>query len=269
MDVFVLVSFQLWIGSSYVTTSQTVSIPISAGSSQGVTYIQLNASVIPSINNSAITRVVLQPGGGSGTGGTSNYTNLISSSLDNNAYFKVHVNQSNVLIGSPILSLYYAGSVSSSYISDGFYFDGEDLGSPTYEEANYPFKLNPGDLIRLFNTGVSSSIAGFSPLYEYEITNISVPTTPFTSMSMTLSRNIDLGLIQQFTANKLTGSIQKYIVSRKIPDETNIVIEYQKRSGQTSAGIAKNTNLAPDIDNRLANIVSDLKSKIFSTVLIP
>lgn len=28
-------------------------------------------------------------------------------------------------------------------------------------------------------------------------------------------------------------------------------------------------NLAPDVDAKMANIVSDLKSKIFSTVLIP
>lgn len=269
VNVSVLVSFQLWIGSSFVTTSQTVTIPISAGSSQGVTYIQVNASVSPSINSSVVTKVLLQSGGGSGIGGASNYTNLVSSSIDNNAYFKVHVSQSNVLIGSQVLSLFYPGAVSSSYVSDGFYFDGEDLGSPSYEEASYPFKLNPGDLIRLFNTGVSSSIAGFSPLYEYEITDVKIPTTPFISMSIILSKNIDLGLIQSFTTNNLTGSIQKYIISRKIPDETNIVIEYQKRNGQTSAGVAKNTNLAPDIDAKLANIISDLKSKIFSTVLIP
>lgn len=271
VTVSVNVSFDLWIGSTYVRTSQTVQVPIGAGSSQGVKYIQLNASVTPIIATSVITIVALQSSGGGGIGGTSNYTNLISSSIDSNPYFKVHVSQSNILIGSQVMSLYYAGAVSGSYTSDGFYFNGNDTGAPypSYGEADYIFKLNPGDLIRLYNTGVSSSIAGFSPLYEYEITNVTIPSTPFVSMSIILNRNIDLGLIQSFSTNNLTGSIKRYIISRRIPDETNIVIDYQKRNGQTSAGIVKNTNLAPDVDKNLANIVSDLKSKIFSTVLIP
>ena len=106
-------------------------------------------------------------------------------------------------------------------------------------------------------------------LEEYEITSVQTPTSTNNSMSFSLNKNIDLGTIQSFSANNLTGSIKRYIISRKIPDETNIVIDYQKRDGQTSAGVVKNTNLAPDIDAKMANIVSDLKSKIFSTVLIP
>ena len=65
------------------------------------------------------------------------------------------------------------------------------------------------------------------------------------------------------------GQIPFYIFSRKIANETNIVIEHTKLPGSTSGGIAKNTNLAVDIDNQVANITSELKSKIFSTVLIP
>jgi hypothetical protein len=251
-----------------INGSETTIVPIGAGQVTGTSYIYLHVNDLH-ITSVVITRVTLQSGGGSGTGGTSNYTNLISSSIDPEPFFKLHVSQSNVLIASQVMSLYYAGAVSGSYVSPGFYFNGNDGGFPTYNESDYIFKLNPGDLIRLYNTGISSSIAGFSPLYEYEITDITTPFTPFISMSITLSKNIDLGLIQSFTANQLTGSITKYIISRKIPDETNIVIEYQKRPGQTSAGIIRNANLAPDVNIKIADIVSDLKSKIFSTVLIP
>ena len=165
------------------------------------------------------------------------------------------------------MSEFYYGVISGSYTSDGFYFDGIDGSTPAYSESDYPFILNPGDLIRLYNTG--SSAQGFSVLEEYEITNVHTPTSVNESMSFSLNKNIDLGTIQSFSANNLTGSVKRYIISRKIPDETNIVIDYQKRLGQTSAGVVKNTNLAPDIDAKMANIVSDLKSKIFSTVLIP
>ena len=210
-----------------------------------------------------------QLGGGTGTGGTSTYNTFISSSLEavDQGHFRVHVSQSNVLIAPKVMSEFYYGVVSSSYTSDGFYFNGIDGSSPIYGEADYPFILNPGDLIRLYNTG--SSAQGFSTLEEYEITSVQTPTSTNESMSFSLNKNIDLGTIQAFSANSLTGSIKRYIISRKIPDETNIVVDYQKRDGQTSAGVVKNTNLASDIDAKMANIVSDLKSKIFSTVLIP
>ena len=158
-------------------------------------------------------------------------------------------------------------SGSGAYVSDGFYFAGNDGAAPTYNEADYPFSLNPGDLIRLYST--ASAATGFSVLEEYEISSIILPTSTQPSLSLALHRNINLNTIQSFSANNLTGSISKYIISRRIPDETNIVIDYQKRSGQTSSGIAKNTNLAADVDAKLANLVSDLKNKIFSTVLIP
>ena len=204
-------------------------------------------------------------------GGTSNPTNYVTASLDNRPYFSVHLSSSNILYASPVLSGNYPGVASASYTSEGFYFNGFDNATaqtppiPTYGEADYVFQLNPGDLIRLYNT--SSSPTGFSILEEYEISEVFPPTPTFPTLSFALNRNINLNSIQ-FTSNQ-TGSIRRYIISRRIPDETNVVINYQKRSGQTSAGIVKNPNLAPDVDAKMANIVSDLKSKIFSTVLIP
>ena len=204
-------------------------------------------------------------------GGTSNPTNYVTASLDNRPYFSVHLSSSNILYASPVLSGNYPGVASASYTSEGFYFNGFDNAAaqtppiPTYGEADYVFQLNPGDLIRLYNT--SSSPTGFSILEEYEISEVFPPTPTFPTLSFALNRNINLNSIQ-FTSNQ-TGSIRRYIISRRIPDETNVVINYQKRSGQTSAGIVKNPNLAPDVDAKMANIVSDLKSKIFSTVLIP
>ena len=246
-------------------------IPINGqeGQTQNSTVYDTGKIGFVAVITSNLGPLSYQLGGGTGTGGTSTYNTFISSSLEatDQGHFRVHVSQSNVLIAPKVMSEFYYGVVSGSYTSDGFYFNGIDSSLPTYGEADYPFILNPGDLIRLYNTG--SSAQGFSILEEYEITSVQTPTSTNESMSFSLNKNIDLGTIQSFSANSLTGSIKRYIISRKIPDETNIVIDYQKRDGQTSAGVVKNTNLAPDIDAKMANIVSDLKSKIFSTVLIP
>lgn len=265
VNVGVLIQYS-WNGFSFWFAA--FQVPIQAGQTQ-TTYVYNTGRSGPITTvTSGLGPIQFLSGGGSGTGGTSTYNTYVSSSTDNNPFFKVHVSQSNILIASPVMSLNYYGAVSSSYTSEGFYFDGNDVGAtPVYGEADYPFILNPGDIIRLYNTG--SSAQGFSVLEEYEIVDIHTPTSLTDSMSFSLSRNIDLGTIQAFSANNLTGSIQKYIISRRIPDETNIVIDYQKRPGQTSAGVVKNTNLESDVDANMANIVSDLKSKIFSTVLIP
>jgi deoxyribodipyrimidine photo-lyase len=53
----------------------------------------------------------------------------------------------------------------------------------------------------------------------------------------------------------------------KIIDETNVILLHEKKQGQSSAGIVKNVDLRSDIDENIGNMVSDLKSKIFSTVL--
>ena len=204
-------------------------------------------------------------------GGTTQAIGYVTASLDIRPYFSVHLSSSNVLYASPILSSNYPGATSASYTSEGFYFNGFDNAAaqtppiPVYGEADYVFQLNPGDLIRLYN--ISSSSTGFSILEEYEISEVFPPTPSFPTLSFALNRNINLNSIQ--VISNQTGSIRRYIISRRIPDETNVVINYQKRSGQTSAGIVKNPNLAPDVDAKMANIVSDLKSKIFSTVLIP
>lgn len=256
-------------GSSYNYAGFMVPINGQTGQTQNTYTYDTGKIGTITIITSGISVITYQPGGGTGTGGTSTYNTFISSSAEgfDQGHFRVHVSQSNILIAPKVMSEYYYGVISGSYTSEGFYFDGTDGGSPIYGEAEYPFILNPGDLIRLYNTG--SSAQGFSALEEYEITSIHTPTSLNESMSITLNRNIDLGTIYSFPVNNLTGSIKQYIISRRIPDETNIVIEYEKRPGQTSSGIVKNTNIAPDVDAKMANIVSDLKSKIFSTVLIP
>ena len=268
INVGVLIQYNYG-GSSYNFAGFQIPINGREGQTQNSATYNTEKIGFITVITSGLGPIRYQPGGGTGTGGTSTYNTFISSSLEavNQGHFRVHVSQSNILIAPRVMSEFYYGVISGSYTSDGFYFDGIDGSTPAYSESDYPFILNPGDLIRLYNTG--SSAQGFSVLEEYEITNVHTPTSVNESMSFSLNKNIDLGTIQSFSANNLTGSVKRYIISRKIPDETNIVIDYQKRLGQTSAGVVKNTNLAPDIDAKMANIVSDLKSKIFSTVLIP
>ena len=149
-------------------------------------------------------------------------------------------------------------SLGQSLYYGNFTFSGS---SAQPENVDYSFSLNKGDLVRF----ISGSSTNFQPFYEYEIIDVYPPTSSNSLAAFKISSEIP----NVCTSSAVTGSVNSYIFSRKIPDETNIVIQQRKNSGQTSAGVAKNSNIALDVDQKIANLVSELKNKIFSTVLTP
>lgn len=56
-------------------------------------------------------------------------------------------------------------------------------------------------------------------------------------------------------------NILNFIILSKTPDETNIVVEHEKESGVTSAGIVFPSNISEDLKGEAGNIVKGLKSQ--------
>ena len=128
--------------------------------------------------------------------------------------------------------------------------------------VDYNFKLSKGDLVRFADNTFTPPTLRQS--LEYEIIDVFPPT----SSTDILSFKIDRPILDICTSSVSPRSVSVYVFSRKIADETNIVIQHKKKPGQTSGGIVKNANLLTSIDKNVANIVGELKSKIFNTVLI-
>jgi hypothetical protein len=167
--------------------------------------------------------------------------------------------------------------VMSQRYNDPFTFSGSviDPSFPTtltssiklhnsYCLPEYPFSINVGDLIR-FDLKASPSensvpTTNFLPQYEYTILNVD---TTGSRVTFTLDRPVDNSL----TSSDVPYQIKRYIFSKKILDESNVIVIHRKNDGETSGGIVKNQNLSLRVDDNLGNIVSSLKSKIFSTVL--
>ena len=164
--------------------------------------------------------------------------------IDTSPILSVKPTDQTIISCSAVMSQYYPG----------FYFSGSLTSG---SRLDYRFELNKGDLIRF------ASGSTFIPQLEYEITDIFNPTTGSAQAQLAFRVNNKVNNV----ATSSLYSIDKYVFIRKIPDETNIVIQHQKNPGETSSGIAKNTNLQQAVDAKLANIVSDLKSKLFATVL--
>lgn len=175
-------------------------------------------------------------------------------------------------INDPTEEVYFSGSLFTGTVPLPGYNTFNYYTSSLPPE--YPISIYPGDLWR-FDSGsdyIPNPNPGtlyFKPANEYTV----IETKPLTNDAyfvFKLDRPVDSSLTGSATFNGVTYSIiDRYILSRKITDETNIVINFQKNIGATSGGIIKNSNLLPSIDNKVADIVGDLKSRIFSTVLVP
>ena len=57
------------------------------------------------------------------------------------------------------------------------------------------------------------------------------------------------------------GKILNVIILSKIPDETNVVVNHEKKEGITSAGILFPSNISEDLKGEAGNIIKGLKSQ--------
>jgi co-chaperonin GroES (HSP10) len=55
--------------------------------------------------------------------------------------------------------------------------------------------------------------------------------------------------------------IKRFIVLKKVEDETNIVLNFKKQEGRTSSGIVLPADIPKSLQDRAGNIVKELKSQ--------
>jgi hypothetical protein len=206
-------------------------------------------------------------------------TGFSFSDRDQNSWLTVHSESisssyqpTNIISCSAQMALYY---------NSNFYFSGSSISNPSapteidklnnvynkFTIPELPFSLTLGDVVRFDSTGSAITETlfptyTFKPVNEYTILEVSLVDPVNGPLIFKLDRNVDSAV----TSSRF-GRIDRYVFSKKIPDETNIVIEHTKAIGPTSGGIIKKNNLKLEIDDNIANIVSELKSKIFSTIL--
>ena len=142
-----------------------------------------------------------------------------------------------------------------------------------FQDITEYFIPKKGDLIRFFNH--SNNKFPFSSDFEREIINIFPPQgTPIGSGSdgtgsydnRLVFEVMGTDIPNQACSNNPSGSniigkVQNFIFLSKIPDETNVVLIADKKSGQTSAGILIPDNINKKLKNEAGNIIKGLKSQ--------
>ena len=141
-----------------------------------------------------------------------------------------------------------------------------------YQDITEPFNPKVGDLIRLYNH--DSETFPYSPSFEREIIKIIEPQSNDIGSGSNGVGGYQNRLVFELNSSNISsqncnnapsgsdiGQILNFIILTKTPDETNVIINHEKRPGSSSAGILLPTNISPEIKKEAGNIIKNLKSQ--------
>ena len=190
-----------------------------------------------------------------GSSGNSIFNQLTASYDLSNFYYKLNIEQQGYYSGNNITQILPTQSL--------------ELG---YQNITEPFNPKVGDLIRLYNHDAEKF--PYSPSFEREIIKITEPQSSNIGSGSNGTGGYQNRLVLELNSSNISsqacantpsgldiGQILNFIILSKTPDETNIIINHDKRPGQTSAGILLPTNVSPELKKEAGNIIKDLKSQ--------
>ena len=213
------------------------------------------------------------------TGSSDNGFNS-GSSLLNNWYFErgnkvVSGSVNTLLTASYDLSTLYYNYISNPISSPNYFIQtliSQSLvptGSFTQPTEYYIPKI--GDLIKFFNH--DKNTFPFSPSFERELIGIYPPQSLPIGSGSDGTGSYDNRLVFEVSGENIPnqacipssvdgiGKIANIIHLSKIPDETNIIINYEKNPGETSPGILFTEDINLDLKDKAGNIIKGLKSQ--------
>jgi hypothetical protein len=149
------------------------------------------------------------------------------------------------------------GSTLSSFYNPNYYFDPLNAlysasYAPLYQEYGYiayPFQLEPFDKI-LIQVEASNGIT-----FEYNISQV------VTDGSGIVNILIQEDINGYFT-NNFCNKFYKIVFLKRIPDETNIILNLVKPPGKTSYGFIIPQNLSQNVLNNIDNITKNVKLQL-------
>lgn len=118
----------------------------------------------------------------------------------------------------------------------------------------FPFKLDQMDMIRLYNSG-----SEWSTESEYRVNyveNYSDSTGSY--IKVTLDRDLNLA---DTSGSGYPSKICKYIVLKRLPDETNVILNYDLQTSITQDGILFPQYVDEKVKNESGNIVKSLAAQ--------
>jgi hypothetical protein len=121
----------------------------------------------------------------------------------------------------------------------------------TYGDVDYPFAIKPFDIVLTYlsdNTYVESrvlnvAISGSSDLVQVTLNN---------------------ELSSLYRNNLMSGSYQRFLVLKRVEDETSTFLTFKKRDGKTSYGFTIPEDLSTNVLDNIDTITREVKQKLLA-----
>ena len=176
------------------------------------------------------------------------YSSVNKGYLHTGSLFSNPLNTNEIIFESSITNLYggnyifiptplITGSISSSLYSQ-------------YGDVDYPFILDVFDILSIYLS--DGTFLEFRILDQY-IDNDN-------RLRLVLNQPLS-----QFVKNDIINSTyEKFLLSTRKKDETNVILSFRKREGKTSYGFIIPNNLDPNILKNIDTITKEIKQKLLS-----
>ncbi len=194
---------------------------------------------------------------------TSQVTQIISGVIDpgfdagggQKYFFKRNLTGSyNYLTASDSMSYWYGTYIQSRSLA---------MSQSGYEVIEEPFTINRGDLFRFYEAASDT----WPRALEREVKSVYIPTAGEYSagkrMIIEFDEQVDPRACYDFVTSGSDDcyQVQKFVVMKKTPDETNVTLDYQKQPGLTSDGIILPADAPTSLRDEAGNIVKQLKAQ--------
>jgi len=229
-------------------TPDIISASVNMGGIQSATYGDPKYTYyFPSDPNTSYTASIID-------GGDNN---------ENNAFFlRNNTGSFNILTASVSMSYWYNNFIQTSSV----YESGSDLFGIIDEE----FVIEEGDLFRFVDKdgGSIGSGSGEFPIeFERQVKSVNViardEVTNTRRLTIEFDKDIPARACEDFNVSnpEAARQIKRFIILKKVEDETNIVLNFAKQEGQTSTGIILPADLPLSLQGKAGNIVKELKAQ--------
>jgi hypothetical protein len=135
--------------------------------------------------------------------------------------------------------------------------------APTYslEPPVFPIQVQKGDMIRLFNR-----VSSWNAEDEYRINEVNLSNNGY--VTFTVDRDVNYNNTVDFGAALLTYSttgvgsaIDHYVLLKHIPDETNLILNFNATSSITTDGLVYPQYLSKPVQENSGNVIKSLKQQ--------
>ena len=121
---------------------------------------------------------------------------------------------------------------------------------PVYGDVDYPFAIKPFDIVLTYlsdNTYVESRV-------------LNVTTSSSDLVQVTLNNELS----SLYRNNLMSGSYQRFLVLKRVEDETSTFLTFRKRDGKTSYGFIIPEDLSDTVLDNIDTITREVKQKLLA-----